>query len=216
MGAVATRCATSAVLRTICVALSAATSPVRATASTVCRTAARASCSRSASSCCSARRLASCSRSCLASVRRCSASTRLSSSISAFSASMLIDDGLSLLVAQRLQDRRQQLVFPIAHALLMNLAQLGHLGGELLAVLGRGLQIVKKDSGLLVVGESLGHERLGRLVFPEHREQVLLFELGEQIEFRLESANSLSRVLSAPSEVSTSFAKSSLALAGPV
>ena len=99
---------------------------------------------------------------------------------------MLLDDGLGFLVAQRLQDRRQQLVLPVAHALLMDLAQLGHFGGELLVILWHGLKLVEKNSGLLVVGERRGHEPLGGLVFPEHREQVLLFEPGEQIQLRLE------------------------------
>ena len=39
---------------------------------------------------------------------------------------------------------------------------------------------------MLVVGKRRGHEPLGGLVFPEHREQVLLFEPGEQIQLRLE------------------------------
>ena len=99
---------------------------------------------------------------------------------------MLLDDGLGFLVAQRLQDRRQQLVLPVAHALLMDLAQLGHLGGELFALLWRGLKLVEKHSGLLVVGKRRGHQPLGGLVFPEHRKQVLLFEPGEQIQLRLE------------------------------
>src|SRR5215203_1647203 len=70
--------------------------------------------------------------------------------------------------------------------LLEGFSQLGHLAGELLALLRRALQLSQSLPGLLVVVERVGHEVLRLLALPENREEVLLFQSHLQLQLLLQ------------------------------
>jgi hypothetical protein len=127
-----------------------------------------------------------------------------------------LDDGLRLLVAERLQDHRQELVLLVADVLLEGFPQLGHLGRELLALLRDLLQLGQELAGLLVVVDRLGREVLGFVVLPENGNRCCSSRPARSSSSSFNSRNRRSRVLTARSEVSTSLAKSSFALAGLV
>src|SRR4051794_16266599 len=70
--------------------------------------------------------------------------------------------------------------------LLERLAELGHLAGELLALLWCALQVGQSFSGLFVVVEGLGDEILRLFVLSQHRKKVLLPQAHLQLELFLE------------------------------
>src|SRR5215207_8437285 len=70
--------------------------------------------------------------------------------------------------------------------LLEGFSQLGHLAGELLALLWGALQLGQSLPGLFVVVERVGHEVLGLLALPENREEVLLFQPHLQLQLLLQ------------------------------